>query len=53
MFDATTAALLRSAQAMPGLNPELIPALLTAQYANLAAARLRGEDAEVTRISAA
>jgi hypothetical protein len=53
MFDATTAALLRSAPAMPGLNPELIPALLTAQYANLAAARLRGEDAEVTRISAA
>ena len=53
MFDATTAALLRSAPAMPGLNPELIPALLTAQYANLAAARLRGEDAEITRLGAA
>jgi len=44
MFDATTAALLRSAPAMPGLNPASIPALLTAQYANLAAARLRGSD---------
>jgi len=53
MFDATTAALLRSAPAVPGLNPELIPALLTAQYANLAAARLRGEDAPNTRLVAA
>ena len=44
MFDATTAALLRSAPALPGLNPTRIPALLTAQYANLAAARLRGGD---------
>ena len=44
MFDATTAALLRSAPAMPGLDPGNIPALLTAQYANLAAARLRGDD---------
>lgn len=42
MFDATTAALLRSAPAMPGLDPNDIPALLTAHYANLAAARLRG-----------
>ncbi|MHC4050148.1 DEAD/DEAH box helicase [Bradyrhizobium sp. 25ACV] len=53
MFDATTAALLRSAPAMPGLNPEFIPALLTAQYANLAAARIRGEDATITRLVAA
>ena len=53
MFDATTAALLRSAPAMPGRNPELIPALLTAQYANLAAARLRGEEAAITRVGAA
>lgn len=53
MFDAATAALLRSAPAMPGLNPELIPALLTAQYANLAAARLRGEDAAIPRLVAA
>ena len=30
MFDATTAALLRSAPALPGLNPARIPALLTA-----------------------
>lgn len=53
MFDATTAALLRSAPAMPGLNTELIPALLTAQYASLAAARLRGEDTALTRLGAA
>lgn len=46
MFDATTAALLRSAPAMPGLNPASIPALLTRQYANLASARLRGADRE-------
>lgn len=44
MFDSTTAALLRSAPPMPGLDPSDIPALLTAQYANLAAARLRGGD---------
>jgi len=44
MFDATTAALLRSAPAMPGLDPSQIPALLTARYAELAAARLRGGD---------
>jgi hypothetical protein len=53
MFDATTAALLRSAPAMPSLNPELIPAFFTAQYANLAAARLRGEDTAPTRLGAA
>ncbi len=42
MFDVTTAALLRSAPAVPGLDPINIPALLTRQYADLAAARLRG-----------
>jgi hypothetical protein len=53
MFDATTAALLRSAPAMPGLNPANIPALLTRQYANLAAARLRGGDENLDRLVAA
>ncbi len=53
MFDATTAALLRSAPAMPGLNPARIPALLTAQYANLAAARLRGGDENLDDLVAA
>lgn len=42
MFDAATAALLRSAPAVPGLNPNDIPALLTMHYANLVSARLRG-----------
>ena len=53
MFDATTAALLRSAPAMPGLNPANIPALLTRQYANLAAARLRGGDENLGELVAA
>jgi hypothetical protein len=53
MFDATTAALLRSAPAMPGLNPANIPALLTRQYANLAAARLRGGDENLDQLVAA
>jgi hypothetical protein len=53
MFDATTAALLRSAPAMPGLDPAIIPALLTAQYANLAAARLRGSDDDLSELVAA
>ena len=43
MFDATTAALLRSAPGMRGLNPATIPAMLTAHYANLASSRLRAE----------
>jgi hypothetical protein len=42
MFDAVTAQLLRSAPAVPGLDPEDIPALLTRHYANLVSARLRG-----------
>ena len=42
MFDAATAQLLRSAPAVPGLNPQDIPALLTRHYANLVSARLRG-----------
>ena len=42
MFDVATAQLLRSAPAVPGLNPQDIPALLTRHYANLVSARLRG-----------
>lgn len=42
MFDAVTALLLRSAPAVPGLNPSDIPALLTSHFANLVSARLRG-----------
>lgn len=42
MFDAATAQLLRAAPAVPGLNPQDIPALLTRHYANLVSARLRG-----------
>jgi len=42
MFDAATAALLRSAPVVPGLDPDDIPALLTRHYADLVSARLRG-----------
>lgn len=42
MFDSATAQLLRSAPAVPGLDPENIPALLTRHYTNLVSARLSG-----------
>lgn len=42
MFDAETARILRSAPAMPGLDPESLPAILTRHYAELASIRLRG-----------
>ena len=42
MFDAATAELLGSAPAVPGLDPQDIPALLTTHYANLVSARLMG-----------
>lgn len=42
MFDRATAELLQSAPAVPGLDPEHLPALLTRQYADLVSARLRG-----------
>ena len=45
MFDAQTAALLRSAPELPGLDPQNLPALLTFHYANLASYRLGGIDA--------
>lgn len=44
MFDAQTAALLRSAPELPGLNPQDLPALLTFHYSNLASYRLGGID---------
>lgn len=44
MFDAATAALLRSAPELPGLDPSALPAILTAHYAELSAMRLRGAD---------
>ena len=44
MFDSTSAALLRSAPALPGLDPAQLPGTLTAHYARLVARRLRGVD---------
>ncbi|MEX5576679.1 DEAD/DEAH box helicase [Pseudophaeobacter sp. A-200-2] len=45
MFDAETAALLRSAPAMPGFDPDNLPAFLTYHYANLASFRMGGLEA--------
>ena len=42
MFDAETARILRSAPALPGLDPNNLPAILTRHYAELASIRLRG-----------
>lgn len=42
MFDAETARILRSAPAMPGLDPANLPAILTRHYAELVSIRLRG-----------
>lgn len=41
MFDPVTAEIMRTAPALPGLNPAELPQLLTAQYAELAARRMR------------
>ena len=49
MFDPVTAALLRSAPALPGLDPAGIPQLLTRHYADLVSARLRGADTATGR----
>ncbi|KCZ93529.1 DEAD/DEAH box helicase [Hyphomonas johnsonii] len=46
MFDAATASLLRSAPELPGLDPDELPAILTAHYAELASIRLRGGEAQ-------
>ena len=56
MFDPTTTALLRSAPALPGLDPIALPQTLTERYAELVARRLRGgideESSEVRQESA-
>jgi ATP-dependent RNA helicase HelY len=44
MFDAGTAALIRSAPAVEGVNPEILPQELTRIYAELVALRLRATD---------
>ena len=44
MFDPVTAKILQAAPPLEGLNPESLPALLTRQYAQLVARRLRGID---------
>lgn len=44
MFDVVTANLLRAAPAVPGLDPEDIPAILTRHYAKLVAFRMRGSE---------
>lgn len=41
MFDPVTAGIMRTAPALPGLNPDELPQLLTAQYAELVARRMR------------
>ncbi len=46
MFDPVTAALLRSAPAVEGLDPDLIPQMLTEAFAGLVAERLAGEHGE-------
>jgi superfamily II DNA/RNA helicase len=42
MFDPETASLLRSAPALPELNPENLPQMLTRHYTRLVSVRLRG-----------
>ncbi|MDE2184867.1 MAG: DEAD/DEAH box helicase [Alphaproteobacteria bacterium] len=42
MFDRVTAEILRSAPALPGLDPSDIPSILTEHYARLVSERLRG-----------
>ena len=46
MFDPVTAALLRSAPALPGLDPETLPQTLTGRFAELVARRLRQAEGE-------
>lgn len=46
MFDPTTAQFLRSAPALPNLDPNELPQLLTMHYAELVARRLRRVDGE-------
>lgn len=51
MFDAATAALLRSAPSLPDLNSDDLPAILTAHYAELASIRLSGVGTESSLVS--
>lgn len=44
MFDPRTAALLRSAPDVPGLDADDLPQALTRHYATLVSRRLRGAD---------
>src|SRR5690606_37948377 len=46
MFDPATAAFLRSAPGLPGLDPADLPQLLTERYAELVARRLRRTEGE-------
>lgn len=46
MFDPATSSLLRSAPAVPGLDPDEIPSLITRHYAALVSSRLRGASDE-------
>ncbi len=46
MFDPITATFLRTAPAMPGLDPAAMPQMLTARYAELVARRLCAIDGE-------
>lgn len=48
MFDARTAALLRQAPGLPGLDAEDLPQALTRHYASLVTRRLRGENTTAT-----
>ena len=49
MFDPITARLLRSAPALPELDPEELPQMLTGHYAGLVSARIRGVDPGIDR----
>src|ERR1700687_1069628 len=44
MFDAATAQLIRAAPALAGVDPELLPQVLTGAYTELVILRLRGAD---------
>lgn len=46
MFDPRTAALLRQAPSLPGLDSEGLPQTLTRHYASLVSRRLRGAETE-------
>ncbi len=47
MFDPVTAAFLRTAPVLPGLDPEELPQILTAHFAELVARRLRQADGKI------